>query len=108
MALANRDRPIDTPLVMAARKLSAGRRRAIPEETLARLLRDADAREVDTWAPHLRGLLEELPLESVHDLVIYGWTDFPRLAYLARRLDCEGETVDWIHEMAEFAVARPS
>jgi hypothetical protein len=98
----------DAPLALAARKLNAGRRRHIAEATLARLLRDADGDEVAAWSAHLRGLIEELPIESLHDLVLAGWTDFGRLQHLARTLGCEGDSVAWIDEMAEPAVADAS
>jgi hypothetical protein len=98
----------DAPLALAARKLNAGRRRHIAEATLARLLRDADGDEVAAWSAHLRGLIEELPIESLHDLVLAGWTDFSRLQYLARTLGCEGHSVAWIDQMAEPGVAKAS
>jgi DNA-binding phage protein len=88
---------------IAARKLSAGRRIPITAEALVRSL------ETGVLKPeqrvHLLGFFEELPIESVHDLVLDEGLDFERLTALAHELGAEGETVEWLGEMARYSVA---
>lgn len=103
IALVSKRRVRDAALTLAAKKLSAGRRREIaPAELAAVLSGRGDWRP---WRGHLYGLLEELPIESVHDLVIGGHATFPRLLAIANELGAEGETVAWIKEMAGDGVA---
>lgn len=54
---------------------------------------------------HLLGFFEELPVESVHDVVLDEGLDFARLTALAHELGAEGETVEWLGEMAGYSVA---
>ena len=95
-------------LRLAARKLSAGRRQAISATDLETAIRDPEAGT--RWPGHLAGLLEELPIELLHDLVIEGTTSFEALSRLADRLGltAAGEkegTIAWIEEMAGDRVA---
>jgi len=72
----------------------------VSTQELARLLESCDT---DAWfqrRAHLRGLIEELPIEQIHDLVLDKWVEFEKLSQIADTLSCEGETVDWIREMA--------
>ena len=88
---------------IAARKLSAGRRQPITPSALVRALtRGAVTPENH---PHLLGFFEELPVESVHDVVLDHALDFGQLLALARTLGAEGEVVAWIEEMAGHSVA---
>ena len=93
---------------LAARKLSAGRRREISAEQLVAAIRAPEAAE--PWTAHLHGLLEELPVETLHDIVLDGDLGFADLLRLAERLDVAGETagetLDWLEEMAGDGVAQ--
>jgi hypothetical protein len=56
--------------------------------------------QATNWSAHLAGLLEEMPIETLHDLVLDGDASFDDLVRLARNLHLEGPTIDWIREMA--------
>jgi len=87
---------------IAARKLSAGRRIPITGEELVTELRTGPTRQHRT---HLIGFFEELPVESVHDVALDEGLDYRHLAALASELGAEGETVEWLEEMAHDSVA---
>lgn len=88
---------------VAARKLSAGRRKAITAGELVESL--TDGKVVRDRRGHLTGFFEELPIESVHDVVLEEGLDYVRLVELSRALGAEGDTVDWLAEMAGDRVA---
>ncbi|MQX36073.1 hypothetical protein [Roseospira navarrensis] len=92
-------------LSIAAAHLSAGRRRALTPATL-RLALKGEATE--DWTSHLRGFLEDVRVETIHDIVLDTDVTFEDLAKMATALRVEGETVDWIREMAGEPVARPA
>jgi len=92
-----------TAASVAARELSAGRRRAINAAELVRAL--AADKPGKRHRAHLLGFFEELPLESVHDVALDEGLDYHRLLALARALGAEGETVDWLEEMAGNGLA---
>ncbi len=54
---------------------------------------------------HLYGFFEELPIELVHDVILDEGLDYSPLFSLAKALGAEGETVDWLAEMAGDGVA---
>jgi hypothetical protein len=83
---------------IAASKLSAGRRRAVTGAELAAALSATDPPA--QFRPHVYGFFEELPIESVHDVVLEEHLGYAKLYELATSLGAEGETVDWIAEMA--------
>jgi len=87
---------------LVAQKLSAGRLTAISGEELVLALRGKARAE---HRPHLYGFFEELPLELVHDLILDEGLDYPGLLALARALAAEGETIDWLKEMAGDGLA---
>ena len=91
---------------MAAGKLSAGRRLAISAGELVSAL--ASGRPRQGHKAHLYGFFEELPIEAVHDLILDENLDYARLALLAEDLGVEGETVDWLAEMAGDSLANPA
>ncbi len=91
---------------LVARKLSAGRRLAISAEELVSTLRTGEPR--DGHRAHLYGFFEELPIELVHDVVLDEGLDYAHLVSLAGELEAEGETVDWLEEMAGDRVAKAS
>lgn len=91
----------NTPISLIVAKLNAGRRSVLSPTELDYLLKTYDPKAWTIRRVHLRGLIEELPIEQIHDLVLDGWTEFDILAQIAHELDCEGETVDWIREMAK-------
>jgi DNA-binding phage protein len=88
---------------IAARKLSAGRRLAINAEELVVEL--SAKQQKDQFKAHLYGFFEELPVESVHDVILEEQLDFVHLASVATELGAEGETVEWLAEMASDNVA---
>ena len=88
---------------MSARKLSAGRRRPISAEDLVLALQTGAPQ--DGHRVHLYGFFEELPIEVVHDVIIDEGLDYVHLVRLANELGAEGETVDWLAEMAGDGLA---
>lgn len=88
---------------VAACELSAGRRRPITAEQLVALL--ASGAVERPLQAHLCGFFEELPIEIVHDVALDEHLDYRRLLTLARRLGAEGETIEWLEEMAGDRVA---
>lgn len=90
-------------LSLSARKLSAGRRLPISAEELDLALRTGESQ--DGQRVHLYGFFEELPIELVHDVILDERLDYAHLALLANELGAEGETVDWLEEMADDCVA---
>ncbi len=90
-------------VTMAAQKLSAGRRRSIGADDLIEALSTGVV--VKRYRGHLCGFFEELPLESVHDMILDHGLDYCRLVLLAEELGAEGETVEWCKEMAGDGLA---
>ncbi len=88
---------------MSARKLSAGRRLPISAEDLILALRTGAPE--DAHRAHLCGFFEELPIEVVHDVILDENLSYAHLASLAKELGVEGDTVDWLAEMAGDRVA---
>lgn len=88
---------------MAARKLSAGRRRPIGSDELVQALQ-SDAPDAEFTA-HLCGFFEELPIELVHDVILDEDLNYAHLISLAKDLGTEGETIDWLTEMAGDSLA---
>jgi len=88
---------------IAARKLSAGRRMPMSAKDLVRAL-SADASPV-RFRAHLSGFFEELPIELVHDVILDEDLDYEHLVWLAKELETEGETLDWLTEMAGDGLA---
>jgi hypothetical protein len=88
---------------MAARKLSAGRRLPIGSEDLVLALQ-SDAPQAE-FKVHLCGFFEELPIELVHDVILDENLDYAHLGWLAKELGAEGETIDWLTEMAGDGLA---
>ncbi len=93
--------PVASSLV--AGKLSAGRPLAISAEELVSTLRTGEPR--DGHRAHLYGFFEELPIELLHDVILDEGLDYAQLVSLAGELGAEGETVDWLAEMAGDRVA---
>ena len=91
-------------LPMICKKLNAGRRRQLPIETLRRLLtRFRPSQRANEAFSHLVGVMEELPLEQVHDLVIEGDATLPSLKRIAEFTQAEGPTANWIDEQISSA-----
>jgi len=88
---------------LSACKLTAGRRLPISAEELVLALRNRETQ--DRYRAHLFGFFEELPIELVHDVILDERLDYAQLASLANELGAEGETVDWLAEMAGDRVA---
>ena len=97
------DPPVGSAATIAARALSSGRRVPITAEQLILALESSEPpRE---HSAHLYGFFEELPVESVHDVILDEGLDYARLLSLAGALAAEGETVEWLAEMARDSVA---
>ena len=88
---------------VAARKLSAGRRLPISAEEFISAIVSGEVAE--QHKVHLYGFFEELPIELVHDVILDENLDYEQLVLLAHELGIEGETVDWLKEMAGDRVA---
>ena len=88
---------------MAARKLSAGRRLPISSEEFVLALQSDTTRA--EFRVHLCGFFEELPIELVHDVILDEELDYAHLVWLAKELGAEGETLDWLTEMAGDGMA---
>ena len=88
---------------IAARKLSAGRRRPISAKELVQALQ-SDAPQV-RFRTHLCGFFEELPIELVHDVILDEQLEYEHLVWLAKQLETEGETLEWLTEMASNGLA---
>ncbi len=88
---------------LSACKLSAGRRLPISAEELVLALRNREPQ--DRYRAHLYGFFEELPIELVHDVILDEGLDYAQLVSLTNELRAEGETVDWLAEMAGDSVA---
>ena len=93
----------DDALQLSARKLSAGRRHSLSAKELRDALRrgrvPADQRG------HLLAFFEELPIELLHDVALDEGFEFERLLALAKELGAEGETLEWLAEMAGDSLA---
>jgi hypothetical protein len=91
-------------LPMVCKKLNAGRRRKLTQEALRRLLtRFRSSQRANDAFSHLVGVMEELPLEQVHDLVIEGDATLPSLKRVAEFTQAEGTTAEWIDEQISSA-----
>lgn len=88
---------------MAAQKLSAGRRLVISSDELVRALGAAAIGK--DHRGHLCGFFEELPIESVHDVILDEGLEYQCLVSLAKEIGAEGETVEWLEEMASDSMA---
>lgn len=91
-------------LSMVCKKLNAGRREQLTPETLRRFLMGfRPSAEADKAFSHLVGVVEELPLEQVHDLVLEGDATLPSLKRIADYVEAEGPTAEWINEQISTA-----
>lgn len=88
---------------VAAKTLNAGRRDEISPTSLLDIL--SGRRPGASHRAHIFGFFEELPIELVHDIVLDEDLEFSGLESLARSMGAEGETVDWIQEMAGHGLA---
>ena len=84
-------------------KLSAGRRRPIGSEDLVQVLQTGECPA--EFRGHLCGFFEELPIDLVHDVLLDETLSYSHLVLLGRELGVEGETVDWLPEMAGDGLA---
>ncbi len=90
---------------MICKKLNAGRREQLTPEALRRfLMRFRPSAEAGCAFSHLVGVIEELPLEQVHDLVLEGDATLPSLKRIADYVAAEGPTAEWIDEQISTAI----
>jgi len=91
-------------LDFVARKLDAGRREQLGTARLRRLLTHFRASAAaDRAFSHLIGIIEEVPIEQIHDLVIEGDASLRALKRIADFVGGEGPTVAWIDEQLSSA-----
>ncbi len=88
---------------VCAQKLSAGRRAPISTAELVHAL--STGRVLRRHRGHLCGFFEELPIELVHDVILDEGLEYAQLLALANKIDAEGETIEWIEEMAGDGLA---
>ena len=88
---------------ICAQKLSASRR--LPITTVELLAALTSRKPQNRHCSHLLGFFEELPLAAVHDVILDEALDYGHLFALAASVGAEGETVDWLAEMADDGVA---
>lgn len=87
-----------TTLEMVAGKLNAGRRHQIPARELHHLLtKFRPSAAAQRAFSHLVGVIEEIPLDQLHDLVIEGSASLPALRRIADFVGGEGPAVEWIN-----------
>lgn len=85
------------PLVRA--KLNAGRREQLSDAELRRLLTRFRRSQAAALAySHLVGVIEEIPLEQVHDMVLQGDATLAALKRISEYVEGEGQVADWIDE----------
>lgn len=100
--IVSRDRAPPAILSMVTTKLNAGRReRLSPEELLQLLTKFRRSKLAERAYSHLVGVVEELSVEQLHDLVIEGSATLPSLRRITAYVDGHGPTADWIHEQTE-------
>lgn len=100
--IVSRDRRPPAILSMVTTKLNAGRRdRLSPEELLQLLTKFRRSKLSERAYSHLVGVVEELSVEQLHDLVMEGSATLPSLRRIAGYVDGRGPAVDWIHEQTE-------
>jgi hypothetical protein len=95
--------PHKTALPISAKKLSASRRLDISVQRLLGVL--TSGKLVPRFRAHLIGFFEELPIELVHDVILDERLDYEVLIKLTRELGAEGETIEWLKEMAGDSLA---
>lgn len=83
---------------IAARKLSAGRRVSITAEELIFAL--VSGKPKNKHKVHVLGFFEELPIASAHDVILDEGLNYKHLVSIANKLGAEGETIEWLKEMA--------
>ena len=88
-----------SPLPLIVKKLNAGRKHHFDPDEFRRLIKNfRPSAKTHLAFSHLVGLVEELPIEQLHDLVIAGDTSFRSLNRIVAFVDGEGPLVEWIHE----------
>lgn len=97
IALEARTTPKSHTLSMVTKKLNAGRRLQLKPEELRPFLRDfRRSKKAERAYSHLIGVIEEVPIDQLHTLVIDGEASFRSLGRIAAFVEGEGETVEWI------------
>ena len=86
-------------LEFVTKKLNAGRLHKLTLEELRRFLtKFRRGKDAERAYSHLIGLVEEVPLEQIHDLVRQNDATLSSLQRIADYVNGEGETVNWIHD----------
>ena len=94
-------RPMEEPRTLAfvQSKLNAGRKKKLSLEELRKHLTKFRASKAAEQAfSHLVGIIEEVPLEQIHDLVRQNDATLASLLRIAKYVEAEGETVEWIRD----------
>lgn len=93
--------PQRTDVSSVASRLNAGRREHISALELQNFLtKFQPSAKAERAFSHLVGIIEELPVEQVHDLIIQGAATLPSLRRIAKYVGGEGATVRWINEQS--------
>ncbi len=91
--------PRSDALSIVTKKLNAGRRLRLKPEELRPFLRDfRPSKKAERAYSHLVGVIEEVPIDQLHTLIMDGKASFRSLARIAAFVEGEGETVEWIRD----------
>lgn len=82
------------PVPMSAETFAGVLMPSGPQDSMGTLSRDL-----------LRELIEDVPVESLHDMVLGNRTSFARLLEIVRFTEAEGENAVWVREMAREPLA---
>jgi len=99
ISVTQRAKPQDQTLSAIVTKLNASRREHVSVGEMRNLLTNfRPSASAERAFSHLVGIVEELPLEQVHDLILQGTATLPALRRIAAYVDGQGPTVRWINE----------
>ncbi|MEQ9326996.1 MAG: hypothetical protein RJQ21_06845, partial [Rhodospirillales bacterium] len=94
--IVSRDRVPPVILSLVTTKLNAGRRERIsPEDLLQLLTKFRRSKLAERAYSHLVGVIEELSVEQLHDLVMEGSATLPSLRRITEYVDGHGPVADW-------------
>jgi len=88
-----------SPLPTIVKKLNAGRKHHFTTDEIRRLIKNfRPGPSSEPAYSHLVGVIDEVTIGQLHDLVLSGDTSFRSLARIVDYVDGEGPTADWIRE----------
>lgn len=93
----------DGTLSFICQKLNAGRKIKISDQELHQLCTKFRKSSLSNKAfSHLIGLVEETPLEQVHNLILEGDATFPALKRICDFTEAKGPVAEWIYDRAAY------